>query len=81
MTTPRRPAGHGAGLEGPVCPQRVQPQFPTCDGPVRYRMCIRCGRVTARLDTDGVGWCGGEMPEQYLPAGARLARRLMAVSV
>ncbi len=64
MTAPRRPAGHGAGLEGPVCPQRAQPQFPTVDGPVRYRMCIRCGRVTARVDADGVGWCGGEFPAE-----------------
>lgn len=78
---PRRPAGHGTGLEGPVCPQRSQlAQFPTRDGPVRYRMCIRCGRVTALLDTDGVGWCGGEMPDEYLPAGARLAQRLTAVA-
>jgi hypothetical protein len=58
---PRRPAGHGAGLDGPVCPERAQPQFPD-DGDFRIRMCVRCGRITARLDADGVGWCGGDLP-------------------
>lgn len=29
--------------------------------------CIRCGRVTARRDPDGMPWCGGELPT---PTGA-----------
>lgn len=72
---PKRPPGHGTGLDGPACPERVQPQFPTCDGPVRTRMCVRCGRITARLDGDGVGWCGGDMPARV----AASVRPLQAV--
>ena len=26
------------------------------------RLCIRCGRVTARRDQNGMPWCGGELP-------------------
>lgn len=65
---PVRPAGHGAGLDGPTCPERGQPQFPDTKRTYRTRMCIRCGRITALLDADGVGWCGGELPAEYLPA-------------
>jgi hypothetical protein len=75
---PLRPAGHGTGLDGPPCAERVRPQFPD-DGDYRVRMCVRCGRITALLDLDGVGWCGGDMPTEYLPAGARLAHELQAV--
>lgn len=70
---PLRPAGHGTGLDGPVCPERVRPQFPDTDGPIRTRCCIRCGRITARLDRDGVGWCGGVLD------GAKPARHLTLV--
>lgn len=64
----RRPPGHGRGLDGPPCPERaVGVQVPVVDGPVRQRMCICCGRVTARLDGDGLAWCGGTMPERYQP--------------
>lgn len=55
----RPPARHGKGLEGPPCPQRVEdPDFPRA----RWRMCFLCGRVTRRLDDDGLPWCGGQLP-------------------
>ncbi len=62
-----RAAGHGTGLDGPACLERNQPQFPDIEEAFRTRTCIRCGRITSRLDTDGAGWCGGDMPAQYLP--------------
>lgn len=62
---PRRPDGRGAGLDGPACAERAD-LGQTPDG-LRVRMCIRCGRITARLDTDGVGWCGGNIPDEVSP--------------
>ncbi|MGI5245074.1 hypothetical protein [Dactylosporangium sp. CA-139066] len=57
---PLRPAGHGHGLDGPVCSERSRPQCPD-QGDYRVRMCVRCGRITARIDTDGAAWCGGTL--------------------
>ncbi len=60
-TAVRRPAGRGQGLTGSECPERrllVQLQ----EGSPRVRMCIRCGRVTARDDGDDLPWCGGLLP-------------------
>jgi hypothetical protein len=55
VPTNRRPAGRGRGLEGAPCPEHD----PRRRGPLRYRMCILCGRVTNRADTDTKPWCGG----------------------
>jgi hypothetical protein len=66
---PLRPAGIGPGLLGPACPERAQPQFPDHGDNYRVRICDRCGRVTARVDADGAGWCGGTLPVS--PAAAR----------
>ena len=44
----------------PPCPERDR--APQCPDGLRVRCCAVCGRVTARLDGDGVGWCGGTMP-------------------
>ncbi|MER7280364.1 hypothetical protein ABT369_38605 [Dactylosporangium sp. NPDC000244] len=63
---PLRPPGHGQGLDAPPCAERAQPQFPD-SGDYRVRMCVRCGRITARLDLDGVAWCGGILTEQSKP--------------
>lgn len=60
MTAPLRPPGHGEGLNGPACPRRYNdPDVPRA----RWRMCVRCSRVTRRLDRDGLAWCGGELSE------------------
>jgi hypothetical protein len=57
----RRPEGRGRGLDGPACPERAElPQSAPTGGPPYHRMCIRCGRVTARSDVELVAWCGGE---------------------
>ncbi len=61
VTGERRPAGHGQGLDGPACREQallVQLRRP----PVRAAGCVRCGRVTDRVDsTDGAAWCGGDL--------------------
>ena len=61
-----RPPGRGHGLDGPPCPdRRYMPQ--TTDTPMTA-MCIHCGRLTARRDTDNAAWCGGLLPgETALP--------------
>lgn len=61
---PLRPAGHGAGLDGPVCSQRAG-RDQTPDGQ-RVRGCVRCGRITVRLDADGAAWCGGVLDGEDL---------------
>lgn len=56
----RRPPGRGQGLSGPECPERSRlVQANPGGGPPFQRMCLRCGRVTARSDGDGLPWCGG----------------------
>ena len=56
----RRPAGRGDGLRGAQCPERDRLiQVAPAGGPPFQRMCIRCGRVTARSDGDTMPWCGG----------------------
>lgn len=55
---PLRTASHGQGLDAPPCPERARPQYPI-EGDYRTRMCVRCGRITSRLDRDGAAWCGG----------------------
>lgn len=64
-----RPAGF------PACPERaLQEQCPAKG--LRARTCVRCGRITVRLDGDAVAWCGG-----ILPAGheSRPVRHLAVV--
>jgi hypothetical protein len=72
---PLRPHGHGLGLDGPTCPERVRAQFPHT-GDYRTRLCVRCGRITARLDRDGAGWCGGVL-ETAEPLACRTCRTPM----
>jgi hypothetical protein len=48
------------GLDGPACPERMTLDQGYNLRPPRQRMCGRCGRVTARLDHEGLAWCGGE---------------------
>lgn len=68
MTT--RPPGRGQGLAGPPCPQRQHaPQAAPGGGPPYQRMCILCGRVTARSDTDLMPWCGGVLDYVHSPIG------------
>jgi hypothetical protein len=50
----------------PACPEHARQVQRPPDRP-RVRMCVRCGRVTARLDGDGVAWCGGLMPAAPAP--------------
>lgn len=70
-TAVRRPAGRGQGLTGSECPERrllaqIQPE-----GPPRVRMCVRCGRITARDDGDGMPWCGGLLPVERQQVATR----------
>lgn len=56
----RRPAVRGQGLTGPECAERrLLLQHPPGGGPPYSRMCVRCGRITARADGDEMPWCGG----------------------
>ncbi len=59
-----RPRARGRGIEGPACPERkVMTQAAVGREPPFQTGCHRCGRVTYRRDLDGVGWCGGYIPE------------------
>ena len=58
-----RPPGHGKGLDGPACPDRVDDPYTTGS---RWRGCILCGRVTPRRDW--APWCGGQVPVRPVPA-------------
>jgi hypothetical protein len=63
----RRPAGRGEGLRGPVCVERLHlAQASDPWGPPFPVLCVRCSRITNRVDLDAMGWCGGE------PAGREL---------
>jgi hypothetical protein len=53
-----RPPGRGRGLDGPACPEREHLDQ-GYNPPPRQAMCVRCGRVTSRRDTDSLPWCGG----------------------
>lgn len=59
-----------AGQASPPCPQRADLDQDTPAGmrPCQ-KLCVACGRVTARRAVNGNPWCGGEplTPEQ-LPA-------------
>ncbi len=59
----RRPPGRGRGLDGPPCPERNDLDQGYHLRPPAQAMCVRCGRVTARRDTDGLAWCGGQLPD------------------
>lgn len=56
---PDRPPGRGHGLEGPPCRERADLDQGYNLLPSRHALCVRCGRVTARRDTDTMPWCGG----------------------
>jgi hypothetical protein len=47
------------GLDGLACQERARLPQDDPRGP-RQRACCRCGRVTARIDGEGLAWCGGE---------------------
>ncbi len=56
----RRPPRRTSGLRDAPCRQwRREPAPP--GGPY-HRMCVVCGRVTVRVDGDGLPWCGGGKP-------------------
>ncbi len=55
-----------------ACPERELLDQHTPPGIVTAQQCcIRCSRVTARRDTDGEPWCGGEpvVPGDPAPLG------------
>jgi hypothetical protein len=53
-----RPPPNRHGVLDPACPERGRlPQL--ADGDPHHRMCVVCGRITARQDSDGLPWCGG----------------------
>lgn len=57
----RRPRGRGRGTEWPACAERlVLGQIPSPWAPPFTSGCVRCGRLTYRVDLDGLGWCGGD---------------------
>jgi hypothetical protein len=54
-----RPGRHRHGLMDPPCRERDHlPQL--VEGNPFHRMCVVCGRITAREDVDGLPWCGAE---------------------
>lgn len=66
----RRPRSRGRGTEWPACAERLfLTQIPVPWAPPFPAGCVRCGRLTNRVDLDGVGWCGGEpaTPEMGMP--------------
>lgn len=44
----------------PPCPERVDDPYVAGS---RWRCCVLCGRITPRLDGDGMAWCGGVLPD------------------
>lgn len=53
---------HPAGLSGAPCPERhTMAQGNPVGRPPRQAMCRYCGRVTSRVDTEGMAWCGGKV--------------------
>jgi len=64
----RRPPGRGYGLQGPACHERAQLDQGGGLQPPQQAMCFRCGRVTARRDTDGMPCCGGAFTPQTAAA-------------
>lgn len=65
MTAPyMRPADGTRRAEGtPQCRERYALNQATPAGMTpSSKLCLRCGRVTARRDADGWPWCGGELP-------------------
>lgn len=49
---------------GLPCPEREGLDHDTPAGMrPSQKMCIRCGRVTARRGQNGYAWCGGQLPE------------------
>jgi hypothetical protein len=51
-------AARWRGLEGPPCAARRS--LDQAPGLAVRKMCVRCGRVTARVAHDGLPWCGGD---------------------
>lgn len=57
----------GRGVDGPECPERPGlDQRSPAGGLPCSAMCIQCGRVTARRNSAGRGWCAGEPPHPRL---------------
>jgi len=52
---------------GAACPERAGLDQSTPWGlPPSQKMCVRCGRVTARRDAASLPWCGGDaLPFRY----------------
>ena len=64
----RPPAGNRLAAGIPPCRERYALNQHTPAGMTpSQKCCIRCGRVTARRDCDGMPWCGGNPPT---PTGA-----------
>jgi hypothetical protein len=58
----RRPTGRSDGVRGPACPQRpFLSQVPQPWAPPFTVLCVRCSRLTNRVDLDGMAWCGGDV--------------------
>ena len=71
MTAPylRPPTGTRRAEGIPPCKERYALDQHTPDGITpRGACCIRCGRVTARRDPDGMPSCGGTPPTIGAPA-------------
>jgi hypothetical protein len=65
----RPPAGTRRADGMPPCRERYALNQSTPAGMLPcQKLCILCGRVTARRDHDDMPWCGGELPT--VPIGA-----------
>ena len=51
------------GLRGAPCPERstMAQGKPVINWDAPHRMCRYCGRVTPRVDDEGMAWCGGKV--------------------
>lgn len=60
MSSPAAPARPTVRIHGgPGCPQRQELRQ---SGTAFVKLCVVCGKITPRVDTDGMPWCGGQWP-------------------
>ena len=72
--TPHKRAPHGPSIPdgGLPCKERFALSQSTPPGLLPcQKLCVRCGRVTARRDQQNMPWCGGSLPAAPDDSGRR----------